>query len=316
VGDAARGRSGELERALLLSFDLEDWHQLVHRQLGLEGWDRAYPDLERQMRSVLGLLEQLGARATFFVLGMTARNYPGLLEQVAERGHEVASHGYAHRRVFRQTAEEFRHDLELGVAVIERALGKRPIGYRAPAFSINRDSLWAYEILADAGFLYDSSQYDSPRIPRRLQQIPSHAYRLELSSGRSLWEFPITVWRVGGRSVPVGGGSYWRVLPAPVIMRALASAADAGAHPVLYLHPYECDPLPLRAHLPSGPSARQRFGALYRSLYRNPGRRRIVPTLREVARDFRLVSYETLFADIRERGGARTRALSAEGVLV
>ena len=302
--------------SLLLSFDVEDWHQLVHRYLGVSRWDVPGPALERQMEAVFSLLDELGAKATFFVLGMTAKNYPGLVERIAARGCEVASHGYAHARVYAQTPDEFRADVEAGAELIERLTGKRPTGYRAPAFSINRDTPWAYEILADLGFRYDSSQYDSPRIPRRIVPVPPTPYRIALPSGKELWEFPITSWEIRGRSLPIGGGAYWRVLPASLLVRAFRQLTRAGRQPVLYFHPYELDPEPLRSATPEALSAKQRLLALTRSLLRNPGRRLVEPRIRAIANDFRLLSYEEAYADIDERYGARTRALSREGVLV
>src|SRR6186713_2772493 len=211
---------------LLLSFDFEDWHQLVHRRLGRTDWASAGPALERQAEAIFALLDELGARATFFVLGMTAERYPDLVREIAARGHELACHGYAHQRVHEQTPDEFRRDVERCSELLEQLGGRRPLGYRAPAFSITRDTPWAYEALAQLGFRYDSSQYDSPRIPRRIRSVPATPYRLELPSGREIWEFPVTVWRVRGRAVPIGGGAYWRVLPAPLLRRALRQVAD------------------------------------------------------------------------------------------
>ena len=138
------------------------------------------------------------------------------------------------------------------------------------AFSITRDTPWAYETLSELGFRYDSSQYDSPRIPRRIGPVPPTPYRLELPSGREIWEFPITVWRIRGRPVPVGGGAYWRVLPAAVLRRALRQVTGENAYPVLYFHPYELDPRPLRAALPESPTPRQRLLAGWKSVQRNP----------------------------------------------
>jgi polysaccharide deacetylase family protein (PEP-CTERM system associated) len=291
---------------LLLSFDFEDWHQLVHRRLGRPDWDRPYPDFPLQVHAVLDLLDELRGRATFFLLGMTAANYPELVQEIVARGHEPASHGFAHLRVYEQTPDEFRADLEQSIETIERATGRRPVAYRAPAFSINRRTLWAYDILADLGFRYDSSQYDSPRIAERIGGIPDAPYRLQLESGRELWELPVATWG----PIPIGGGSYWRVLPAPLVRRALADFH------VLYFHPYEFAPEPLRATLPPSPGTRQRAIAAGRSAWRNAGRGLVAKRLREVARSHRLVSYDQAYDDIARRYGSSTRALSQEGVLV
>jgi polysaccharide deacetylase family protein (PEP-CTERM system associated) len=297
--------------ALLLSFDVEDWHQLVHRRYGREDWDQRNPAFERQVRTILGLLEELGARATFFLLGMTAARYADVVAGIAERGHEIACHGHAHARVYDQTPDDFRADLERAVATIVDATGRRPVAYRAPAFSINRRTPWAYEVLAELGFRCDSSQYDSPRIPDRITPVPAEPFRLELDGGRELWELPIPVW---GR-IPIGGGSYWRVLPTRVLERGLDALHRRTSYPVLYFHPYEFDPEPLRATLPS-PTPKQRLAATGKSIWRNAGRPLVARRLREIARNHRLLSYDEAYDDIARRYGTRSRALSPEGVLV
>jgi polysaccharide deacetylase family protein (PEP-CTERM system associated) len=274
---------------LLLSIDFEDWHQLVHRRVGFADWDRPHAALERQTEYLLDLLDELGARATFFLLGMSVAKHRDLVAEIVRRGHEPASHGYAHARVYDQTPDELRADVERSLETIADASGQRPVAYRAPAFSINRRTPWAYDVLAEAGFRYDSSQYDSPRVPDRHGDIPAEPYRL----GR-LWELPVT-----------GGGAYWRLLP-PRNLR------DFG---VLYFHPYEFGP-PLRADLPAGAGAKQRLSAAKVVLWRNAGRSLVERRLRQVARTHRLVSYHQAYGDIDRLYGTRTRALSPQGVLV
>jgi polysaccharide deacetylase family protein (PEP-CTERM system associated) len=289
---------------LLLSIDFEDWHQLVHRRLGRADWDRRGPALERQTQVVLALLDELDARATFFVLGMTADRYPELIRELAARGHEIASHGHSHERVYEQNRDSFRADAERGLEAVEAAAGVRPVGYRAPAFSITRDSAWAYDVLAELGFEYDSSQYDSPRVPNRIRPIPRSPYRLRVESGAELWELPVAAARV-----PVGGGAYWRVLPAPLIARTLRSLIGEGAVPALYFHPYEFDPEPLRA---DGGSA----AATLLGLRRNLARGSVAVRLRKIAAEFPLLPYGTAVKDLAKRPGARAKALSGAGLLV
>lgn len=301
---------------VLLSFDVEDLDQIVRRSLGDPRWDRCGPALERQMARIFELLEGLAARATFFVLGMTAERYPQVVREISARGHEVACHGQDHERVFNQDAESFRRDVERSAELIERLTGRRPAGYRAPAFSINRLTPWAYEVLADLGFRYDSSQYDSPRIPGRLAPVPAAPYRLQLDSGRELWELPVAVLRGRGRALPIGGGTYWRLLPAAVLRRALARVSAGPGHPMLYFHPYECDPERLRLVLPHRAAPRALAKALAWWLWMSPGRRRVVPRIRAMERSFRFLSYEEARDDIDEHHRTSTRALSPHGVLV
>jgi polysaccharide deacetylase family protein (PEP-CTERM system associated) len=274
---------------LLLSIDFEDWHQLVHRRLGFADWDRPHAVLERQTAHLLDLLDELDAKATFFLLGMTVAQHREVVAEVVRRGHEAASHGYTHARVYDQTRDEFRADVERSVEAIADATGQQPVAYRAPAFSINRRTPWAYEVLAAAGFRYDSSQYDSPRVPDRLGDIPKEPYRLG-----ELWELPVA-----------GGGSYWRVLP----------PRNLGELAVLYFHPYEFGPA-LRAELPSSATTKQRLAAAKVVAWRNAGRSLVERRLRQVARTHRLVSYHQAYGDIDRLYGTRSRALSPQGVLV
>jgi polysaccharide deacetylase family protein (PEP-CTERM system associated) len=289
---------------LLLSIDFEDWHQLVHRRLGRPDWDRRGPALERQTEVVLRLLDELDVRATFFVLGMTAARYPDLVREIAERGHELASHGYAHERVYDQTRESFRDDLERGLEAVESAAGARPLGYRAPAFSITRAAPWAYDVLGELGFEYDSSQYDSPRVPNRIAPIPRAPYRLRAESGAELWELPVAAGRV-----PVGGGAYWRVFPGAAIARTLRGLIAEGAVPALYFHPYEFDPEPLRAD--GGGTAARLLG-----LRRNVARGSVATRVRKIAAEFPLLPYGTAVKDLAKRPGAGAKTLSGAGLLV
>ena len=274
---------------LLLSIDFEDWHQLVQRRLGFSGWEGPHAALERQTEYLLDLLDELGARATFFLLGMTVEHHRELVAEIVRRGHEPGCHGYEHARVYEQTREQFRTDVERAAAVVEDVTGHRPLAYRAPAFSINRRTPWAFDVLAELGFRYDSSQYDTPRVPDRFGDIPSEPYRLG-----EVWELPVT-----------SGGAYWRVLP-PRGLREFA---------VLYFHPYEFGSA-LRAELPAGASLGQRLAAAKVVLWRNAGRGLVEKRLRRVAQTYRLVSYDHAYVDIDRLYGARTRALSPQGVLV
>jgi polysaccharide deacetylase family protein (PEP-CTERM system associated) len=273
---------------LLLSVDFEDWHQLVRRRVGAGNWREAGPALARQTDALLSLLDELGARATFFVLGMAARAHPELVERVAQRGHEIACHGDAHLPVHTQTPAEFAADLRAARATIEQLTGRVAVGYRAPAFSITRGSDWAYDVLADEGFAYDASQHDSPALRDRAVGSTAGPRRLDLAGGNRLWEFPVAVWRVGRGRLPVGGASYWQVLPTPLL---LAGLDRAGPFAGLYLHPNELDPEPLRAQLPAGAGAGQRAHARLREVQRNGARRRAPSVLKAIGRRFDLIPY-------------------------
>jgi polysaccharide deacetylase family protein (PEP-CTERM system associated) len=287
---------------LLLSVDFEDWHQLVRRRVGASDWEQPGPALGRQTDVLLDRFDELGVRATFFVLGLAARAHPHLIEQVVERGHEIGCHGDRHQLVHGQTQPEFAADLQAACRTIESLTGRRPAGYRAPAFSITHDCRWAYDVLVDEGFEYDSSQHDSPRIRGRVVPSQTEPHRLELSQG-SLWEFPVAVWRSGGRRVPVGGASYWAVLPTGLVLRGLESVGRYGA---LYLHPYELDPEALRTRLPGHAPWSARVHGRLRAAQRNLARRRAPGVLHAIARRYRLIPYGEAYALLSGRAPAGT----------
>ena len=271
---------------LLLSVDFEDWHQLVRRRVGAPGWEEAGPALARQTDALLALLDELDARATFFVLGMAARAHPELIAAVVDAGHEIGCHGDAHLPVHTQTPDEFAADLRAARTTIEALTGTTPVGYRAPAFSITRASGWAFDVLAQEGFAYDSSQHDSPAIrgPRRSGRAGAASTRVKRPVG-------VPDRRVARRrraAVPVGGASYWQLLPTPLLIKGLHRAGPLAG---LYLHPNELDPDPLSADLPGNATARQERHAKLREAQRNGARRRAPGALRAIARHFDLIPY-------------------------
>lgn len=274
-----------MNRTFVLTFDFEDWHQIVHRRLGRPDWRSGSPVFEEHVASLLELLDELGLTATFFVAGVTADRHPRALEDVAALGHELACHGYEHRRAYRHPPDVFRDDVTRCMEAIERICGVTPVGYRAPWFSITRDSEWAHGILRELGFRYDSSLYDSPRIPNRIRPVPPRPFRIG-----GLWELPIAVARRGPLVVPVGGGAYWRALPAAALWRSLEHVARTTTLPVLYFHPYEFAARPLRVELAEHAGARDRLRETWRSARKNTRRGLIAPRLREAAARFRFVA--------------------------
>jgi polysaccharide deacetylase family protein (PEP-CTERM system associated) len=287
---------------LLMSVDFEDWHQLVRRRIGLDGWEQPRPALRRQTDRLLTLLAALGIRATFFVLGMAARSHPDLVERIAAEGHDIGCHGDAHRLVHLLTPHEFAVDLRAARSTIERLTGVEPVGYRAPAFSITRETPWAYEVLLEEGFAYDASQHDSPWIRDRIVPAIAVPHPIELRNG-TLWEFPVAVWRGDRVTLPVGGASYWSVVPTAVVLKGLAHAGSLAG---LYLHPYELDPQPLRLGIPSGAPVRQRAHGLIRSAQRNLARARAAGVLQAIAERYRLIPYGEAHAKLSGSAAART----------
>jgi polysaccharide deacetylase family protein (PEP-CTERM system associated) len=287
---------------LLLSVDFEDWHQLVRRRLGVPGWREPGPALARQTAALLALFDELGVRATFFMLGLAARSHPELVRAVAGAGHEVACHGDQHQLVHTQTPAELAADVRAARATIEELTGVTPAGYRAPAFSITREAAWAYDVLAAEGFAYDSSRHDSPRIRGRSAPASAAPHRLELGDGGTLWELPPAVWRVGQRGrLPVGGASYWTAMPTGMVLRGLSRAGDMAG---LYLHPHELDPQPLRVGANGGGS--QRVRGRMREAQRNLARRRAPGVLRAIAGRHQLITYGEAHAELSRGASPRS----------
>src|SRR5436190_36926 len=153
-------------RTLLLSFDLEDCDQLLARRFGNPAWDRPWEGFERQFERVLDLLDSLRAKATFFVLGMTARNYPDRIRELASRGHDIAAHGFGHTPVHSQSPEDFRRDVERSLDLIASLTGRRPLGYRAPAFSLARGAASEWLPLYFHPYECDDRPLNLPLAPR------------------------------------------------------------------------------------------------------------------------------------------------------
>ncbi|HZU84801.1 MAG TPA: polysaccharide deacetylase family protein [Polyangiaceae bacterium] len=297
VSPGPRNEPAAAAASAVLTIDLEDWNQLIARQSGARDWDRPCAAFPRQVDALLALLDRMGAHATFFVLGLTAKNYGDVVRKIAARGHAIASHGYGHNPVWLQSRASFRADLERSIDVIGSTAGARPRGYRAPAFSIKRSDLWAYEVLADLGFEYDSSQHDSPWIRDRIVPIRPGPHVMSLPSGRTLVEFPPAVLRLSRARLPFGGGSYWRVLPDLVIRRAIAAHIERGDAPTLYFHPYEFDPEALRL-------AARSPGARVRELRYNVRRSGIGERLSRLGRRLPFITCEDYIEQHRRAGEA------------
>jgi polysaccharide deacetylase family protein (PEP-CTERM system associated) len=287
---------------LLLSIDFEDWHQLVHRRVGASGWEQPGPALARQTEALLALLDELGLRATFFILGMAARAHPELVEGLAAKGHEIGCHGDRHLPVHGQTPGGFAADLRAATDTIQKLTGRVPVGYRAPAFSITQASGWAYEVLAAEGFAYDASAHDTPALRARPQAARRAPHPMELPGGQVLWEFPVAVWHTRAGAVPIGGASYWAVLPSALVLCGLERAGSLAG---LYLHPHELDPEPLRPRLGEDAGVKTRLHAGARALQRNSARRRAPSMLRAIAGRFHLLPYGDAHAKLSGAGGTR-----------
>lgn len=226
-----------------LTIDVEDYFHVS----GFEGcvtrsqWDDFPLRVADNTHRLLDILATADVRGTFFVLGWVAERRPDLVKDIRAAGHEVASHGFWHRLIYRQTPAEFRADVRQARDVLQDILGEAVTAYRAPSFSITRASLWALDVLAEEGFLVDSSIYPARHDRYGIPEAPLEPHRVERPAG-TLWEFPPPVHRVLGRPTPVGGGGWFRLYPYALTRRWLGAINRAGRPFAAYLHPWEIDP--------------------------------------------------------------------------
>lgn len=219
----------------VLSFDVEDWYQGI--EIPIETWDRYPPRLERGLDRILPLLEESGVRATFFILGYTADRHPDLVRRIAEAGHEIGTHGYAHEKIYDLDPERFRADLRRSLSAIESATGRHVLGHRGPFFSITRRSLWALDILAEEGLRYDASIYPGSNYR---YGIPGYPEEIRILAG-GLLECPVSTFSILGRRAGIGG-AYLRLLPRWTTAAGIRALNRRGRPAGLYLHPWEFDP--------------------------------------------------------------------------
>ncbi|MFL9842723.1 XrtA system polysaccharide deacetylase [Sphingomonas sp. ST-64] len=224
-----------------LSVDVEDWFQVgaFETVIARDDWSALEHRVEANTDAVIDLFAQGGVRATFFTLGWVAERYPALMRRIVDAGHEVASHGWDHRRVFTMEPEEFRADLDRARAVLEDVTGQKIRGYRAPSFSIDGRTPWAHAVLAEQGYAYSSSVAPIGHDHYGWADAPRRAYRPV--AGSDLIELPVTTARLLGREVTTGGG-FFRLLPGAVVQGAIRDMNAGGQPAVFYFHPWEIDP--------------------------------------------------------------------------
>ncbi|HYN45598.1 MAG TPA: XrtA system polysaccharide deacetylase, partial [Allosphingosinicella sp.] len=190
---------------------------------------------------VLALFDRAGVKGTFFTLGWVAERHPALIRRIAEAGHEIASHGWDHRRIFTMTAAEFRADLDRAHRAIEDAGAGAPTGYRAPSFSIDARTPWAHQVLAEHGYAYSSSVAPVVHDHYGWRDSPRFAWRP--IEGSELIELPVTTVALAGRRFAAGGGGFFRLLPYRLSSWAIARVNDNDERPaIFYFHPWEVDP--------------------------------------------------------------------------
>jgi polysaccharide deacetylase family protein (PEP-CTERM system associated) len=245
----------------VISFDVEE-HYRIEAASGLICPPKLQSEYAQRMEATTYfLLEQLDAhstKATFFVVGDIAHSHPALVRDIHKQGHEIGSHSWDHQRVHRFRPEAFRADVVKSKDALEQVIGGPVLGFRAPTFSIVRETGWAIDILADCGFEYDSSVFPVIHDRYGIPNAPRQPF-LAVGHNRELLELPLLTCRIGGMNLPVAGGGYFRLFPLSIMRRGLRQASRAVqtyALAMLYFHPWEFDPDQPR--LPLGRLARWR----------------------------------------------------------
>lgn len=227
-----------------LSIDVEEYYHATIFQEAVNGVTTGLPSrVVSSTERILDLLATEQVKATFFVLGEVGATHGNLVRRIAREGHEVACHSYHHTLVSSQSREQFRADIRRAKAVLEDLAAAPVIGYRAPSFSIGAKDRWAYAILAEEGYRYDSSVYPILHDRYGDRVAPRFPYEIWRSGHDALIEFPIGTVRLGGINLPIGGGGYFRLLPGRLVEAGIRRVNAAERKPVMfYFHPWELDP--------------------------------------------------------------------------
>lgn len=232
----------------VLTVDVEDWYHVCGADAAITVPPRVSWRVHHNLAKILALLDEHGQKGTFFMLGSVAESDPSLAPMICSAGHEIASHGYSHRLVSDLTPEQFHDELRLTERILMEQTGQRPFGYRAPQWSLSEQTAWAFAILREQGYRYDSSLNPLPFVGNsRGSRTP---YLLP-GEGAGLWEIPPLVTRSPIGNLPTGGGWGFRFFPFRMICATIEELNRAHEPAVLYLHPREVDPAGPRLDLPS-----------------------------------------------------------------
>jgi polysaccharide deacetylase family protein (PEP-CTERM system associated) len=261
----------------LLTIDFEDWHQLTGIMWAGSGESRP-AIMDRQLDRLLGLLAERGCRATFFCLGKSLAPFPRLIKRVADAGHEIATHGWEHQRIYRIGLDAFRADLERSIKWLSELTGREVLGHRAPAFSMTPEQLDGFfDICFESGLSYDSSVFPFRGRSYGIPGAPRHPHAVREAAGRKLIEVPLATVHWLGRRWAVAGGGWWRIMPTGLISAAIRRVNREGMPFTTYIHPYELDAALLNAIEAAGLSFRSvlwtirqnvRRGSMYSKLSR------------------------------------------------
>ena len=228
----------------VLTIDVEDYFHVaaLAKSIKPEDWDTISPRVTNNSYQLLDLFDEKNVKATHFVLGWVAERFPELIREIESRGHEVASHGYSHQLVYTQSPALFKKETRDSKNLLEDIIGKPVQGYRAASYSITRQSLWALDILVELEFKYDSSIFPITHDRYGIKGSPEFPHILETPNKSTLIEYPLSIFRIMGQSIPVAGGGYFRLYPYWLSRYFYRKINQQSTPFVFYLHPWEIDP--------------------------------------------------------------------------
>lgn len=227
----------------ILTIDVEDYFQVANFQRIIKPseWDNFVPRIVGNAEKIVEILSETDTKATFFILGWIANKFPKLVKKIHQSGHEVASHGFMHQLIHRQSKDKFRKDIRRAKQIIEDIIEEPVTGYRAPSFSITKESLWAIDVLVEEGYKYDSSISPIYHDKGGLPKAKRYPYKIS-KNGSCMWEIPISTLKIFGHNIPFSGGGYFRLLPYGLIKRGIKNINKENKPVIVYLHPWELDP--------------------------------------------------------------------------
>lgn len=264
----------------IFTVDVEEYFQVgvFDEVVPRDRWEGMPSRIEANVDFLLDLLDRHSTIATFFTLGWIARRHPKVVQRIVSAGHEIASHGWWHRRVLTLSPDEFRQDVRDSRAILEDVSGSTVLGYRAPSFSITPGCEWAFDVLVEEGYRYDSSIFPIRRPGYGYPDAPPVPYLIKRPSG-TLCELPLATTRIGRVRVPAAGGAYLRLLPYSVTRRAFREYDESGIPGTFYIHPWELDPDQPRLH-----------ATLQRRMRHYTGLSKTLPRLERLLTEFRFTS--------------------------
>jgi len=296
AADAAPG--GAVRSKCIFSVDVEDWFHILDLPSTppISDWDQLPSIVEHNFLRLLDMFSERNASVTCFFLGWVAQKFPHLVKEAAMRGHEIASHGYAHRLVYGMTQQEFLDDATKSKMILEDAAGQPVLGYRSAGFSVTEGTPWFFETLMEAGYRYDSSVFPAPRGHGGLKGAQFTPF-LQRGGSHTLVEFPITVRGVLGKPICFFGGGYLRLFPYALISRMTQKVLAEGRPVIFYVHPREIDPDHPRLSM-----------GLARKFKSYVNLRSTEPKIRRLLSEFEFTTFEKYLEEHPELSGAHANA--------